>query len=387
MPEDPARLSEAPPSAGGGPAAPSGETPAESHVIRPAEIADYEGIARCLDRNGMVCPSRERWLATWDAYPHAEDFRGVPRGFVIESEGDIVGSITSVWMNYCLGGRELRAIYAGNAAVDIAHRGSSIRLFVKHLLQSGVDLYLNGSASAATSKVMDALRVPRVPQAGNDVVLLWPARGTKLASAGLERRGVPAARLLAWPVGLGLGIASRARLRRLGAARLPTTRVGAFTEEFDDLWRRLRSGSTRLLGYRDAATLEWRYGSRLRDKTATVIVVHRDGVLSGYVILVRAARPRLGLANAAIQDLQCVDEDPELIASLMTAALRAARADGLDALEFAGFAGQKREAVERAALLRHHLDVWQAYYFCNDQKLGEELSASRLWDFSGYDSD
>jgi hypothetical protein len=387
MPEDPARLSEAPPSAGGGSAASSGERPAEPDVIRPAEIADYDGIARCLDRNGMVCAPRERWLATWDAYPHAEDFPGVPRGFVIESDGGIVGTITSVWANYCLGGRELRAILAGNAAVDVAHRGSSMRLFVTHLLRSGVDLYLNGSAAAATSKVMDALRVPRVPQADNDVVLLWPARGNKLASAGLQRRGVPAARLLAWPVGLGLGIVSRARLRRLGAARLPTTRIRAFTEEFDDLWRRLRSGSTRLLGYRDAATLEWRYGSRVRDKTATVIGVHRDGVLSGYAILVRAARPRLGLTNAAIQDLQCVDEDPDLLASLMTAALRAARTDGLDALEFPGFAGPKREAAERASLLRHHLDVWQAYYFCNDQKLGDELNASRLWDFSAYDSD
>jgi hypothetical protein len=334
----------------------------------------------------MSAGSREHWLAIWDEYPHRAEFEGIPRGFVIEADGSIVGSISSVWAKYSLAGRELRATLAGNAAVDPSHRASSIRLFGEQLLQPNVDLYLNGSASEATSKVMETLKVRRVPQPSNDVCLLWGS-GTRFARAGLERKGVPLARVAAWPVGLALGMGSSFKIRRAGGTPYPVIETDAFSEEFDDLWRIVRGRATQLIGFRDSATLHWRYSREIAAGNATILTVRRDAKLAGYVTLVRRPRPALGVTGYCIHDFQCVDDDPELVSSLLAAAWRQTRKASIDLLEWSGFAGQKRAIAERSCLLTFSLDVWQAFYYTKDRGLKAELDSPARWEFSSYDSD
>src|SRR5437870_2970548 len=97
-------------------------------IFRAATSADFAGIAACLARNEMSVPTEDEWRRTWDQHPYSDDFRDVPRGFVLEADGVIVGSIFNLWARYWLNGRTLRVAISGSAAVDPAHRRGSIRL-------------------------------------------------------------------------------------------------------------------------------------------------------------------------------------------------------------------------------------------------------------------
>jgi hypothetical protein len=195
------------------------------------------------------------------------------------------------------------------------------------------------------------------------------------------------ARALSWPVGSGLRLASRLKLRQAWGANYPVAVAGGFTEAFDDLWHTIRDRSTTLVGFRDRGTLHWRYARDIAAGNAVLLTVKRDGLLAAYAVLMRTPRPALGIVDNAVHDLQCVDEDPGLVGSLLRAAWKETRARSLDMLEWFGFSGSKRAIAERASLLRYRLDVWQAFYFTRNRALKQELSVPERWDFGPYDSD
>jgi len=356
-----------------------------SVIFRAATPSDFAGIAACLARNEMSVPTEEEWRHIWDEHPYAHDFRDVPRGFVLEADGVIVGSIFNLWAKYRLNGRTLRVAISGSAAVDPAHRGGSIKLMGETVRQAGVDLYLNGSPSEVAAKIMDTLKVRRVPQPDYDVSLLWATRGYRLALAGLKRQNVPAPRLVAWPVGIAIQLASRIKAMR-GPSHAVTV-DDRFSDEFDELWAAIQSQATHLVAFRDRRMLEWRYGRQLARQKARVLTVRRGRRLAGYAVLVRSSRPRLGIEQYAVHDIQCVGEDPDLTAALIRAALQTTRRDGLDLLEWVGHTRSKRAVAVRNSALRYRLNVWQAYYFTRDPELKRELANPERWAFGLYDSD
>jgi len=355
-------------------------------VLRPAESSDYDGVVACLQRNGMPAWTPGQWRALWEEHPSRHDFVGVPRGFVLDADSSIVGTISSLWAKYRFRGRDLRAVVAGRAAVDAEHRANSIRLFGEQLQHAGADLYLNGSASVTTSKVMDAMKVPRVPQAGNDVALLWPARAMVVARVGLSRRRVPLARLFARPVASLLEAASAIRLHSFAKPR-GVDEVSRFDSDFDAFWQSMQERTSQLIAVRDRTTLTWRYGPQVAAGEAHVMVARKAGLLVGYAVLVRRPRPSLGVTAYVIHDLQCLNDEGETMMALLSAAWRRTRRDGLDLLEWSGFSGIRRLRAERVAVLPYQLDVWQAYYFTKDPVLRRELAVTDAWSFSSYDSD
>jgi hypothetical protein len=355
-------------------------------ILRPVERGDYRGVAGCLQRNDMTLMPEEDWLRSWDEHPYVADFMDIPRGFVLEVDGQIVGTIANIWAKYWLNGRTLRVAISGSAAVDPAHRGGSIKLLGETVRQRGVDLYLNGSPSAVAAKVMESLKVRRVPQRDYDVSLLWPTSGRRVALAGLRRRKVPLARLAAIPAGAWLGVRTAFK-SALVRTRDRAESEPAFTSEFDDFWEQRRSESTRLIAFRDRRMLEWRYARLLARGRARLLTVRRSGRLAGYAILVRTARERLGIEEYLVHDLQCLGDDVGVSAALIHAALRETRSAGLDLLEWVGQAGPRRDTAERASSLTYRLDVWQAYYYTRDADLKRELGDPDRWSFGPYDSD
>ncbi len=355
--------------------------------FRPVELADYRGVAACLERNGMSVPGEAEWRRLWDAHPYRTEFADVPRGFVLEDQPGIVGTIFNFWAKYWFRGQSLRAAISGDAAVDPAYRAGSIKLLGETVRQPGVDMYLNGSPSAVASKIMDTLKVTRVPQAGYDVSLLWIANGRRFARAGLRRKGVPLGPVLAPPVGVGLRVLGALRMRRGGRRVVPVRRYAQFDDAFDVFWEALRDQTTRLTGYRDRAMLEWRYGAALRAGHARLLCAERDGALAGYAILLERGRPGLGLRQFLVHDLRCLDEDPAIALGLLQGALEETSAAGLDLLEWVGQAGAPRAVAERTCATRFRLDVWQAFYYTRDKALRSGLRAPDAWAFGPYDSD
>jgi hypothetical protein len=356
-------------------------------IFRPAVLEDYDGIAACLERNNLSIPPELDWRRLWDEHPYARDFDGVPRGFVLESDGSIVGTIFNLWAKYWFGGRVLKVAISGSAAVDPEHRSGSIKLMGETVRQPNVDLYLNGSPSEVAARIMDTLKVRRVPQPGYDVSLLWPVRGYGVALAGLRRRRMPLASVLAWPAGLAVRTMTGIKAISLRGTQCSVVTRESFADEFDVLWEALRAQSTRLLGFRDQPMLQWRYSKLLAQGDAIVLLAHRDRAPVGYAVLVRMTRPRLGLEQFLIHDIQCVNDDPEVARALLSRALKETRWNRLDLLEWVGAAGAPRETAERAAAFRYQLNVWQAYYYTRDPELKQALSSSGRWAFGPYDSD
>jgi hypothetical protein len=334
----------------------------------------------------FVAPEPE-WRQLWDSHPYRAEFQDVPRGFVLEDQGNIVGSISNLWAKYWLGGRILRVAISGDAAVDPAYRSGSFKLMGETVRQPGVDLYLNGSPSEIASKIKDTLKVRRVPQRDYDVSLLWATRGFHVARAGLIRRGIPLAPVMAWPAGAAIRLASSMRALRARGPAYPVTVEHEFSEEFDALWLQIRDRSHALIGFRDRAMLQWRYGDLLARGGAHLLCVRHDGRLAGYAVLVRRDRPALEVTQYTIHDIQCIADDPGLTAALLRSALRKTRAAGLDLLEWIGHTGPKRALAEHCSALRYRLDVWQAYYYTRDPVLKQELAVPDRWAFGPYDSD
>ena len=354
--------------------------------FRPVERGDYAGVAACLRRNEMTLLAEDEWLRLWDEHPYAADFADVPRGFVLEADGQIVGTIANLWAKYWLNGRTLKVAISGSAAVDPAHRGGSIKLMGETVRQRGVDLYLNGSPSAVASKIMESLKVRRVPQPNYDVSLLWPAAARRVALAGLKRRKVPLAGLASIPAGMVLGARAAAKASSVRTKDRAEPESG-FSDEFDEFWERRRSESTCLIAFRDRPMLEWRYGRLLSGGRARLLTVRRSGRLAGFAVLVRMAREKLGIEEYLIHDIQCLGDDSGVTAALIHGALRETKAAGLDLLEWVGQSGPRRDTAERTSSLTYQLDVWQAYYYTRDADLKRELERPERWSFGPYDSD
>jgi hypothetical protein len=355
-------------------------------IFRPATLDDHSGITACLDRNGMPAPSEVEWRRSWDEHPYAADFAEVPRGFVLEDDGRIVGTIFNLWAKYWLNGRALKVAISGSAAVDPAHRGGSIKLLGETVRQRGVDLYLNGSPSDVAAKIMDGLKVRRVPQHDYDVSLLWPVYAHRVARAGLRRRGVPLSSLAAIPAGALLSMRSALRVRSVKTKDEAQVEPG-FSTAFDGFWERLRDESTRLTAFRDRRMLEWRYGRLLAEERAQLLTVRRAGRLEGYAVLVRVAREKLGITQYQVHDIQCLGEDAGVTKALIRRAIRETRAAKLDLLEWVGQSGPRRDTAARMSSLTYRLDVWQAYYYTRDPALKRDLESPDRWSFGPYDSD
>lgn len=356
-------------------------------ILRPVASSDYEGVAACLRRNGMAVRSEPDWRRLWDEHPYAAEFEDVPRGLVLEADGRIVGTISILWAKYWLRGRSLRVAISGNAAVDLEHRGGSIRLMGEAVRQPGVDLYINGSPSDVAAKLMDSMKVRRVPQPNYDVSLLWTPSGRRLARAGLVRRGLPFSGALSWPLGLAFALLSSWKMRRAPRGDGHVQQESAFSSEFEDLWDVLRDETDRLIAFRDEAMLRWRYEELIHRGDARLLTARLSGRLAGYAILKRVIRPALGIEQYTIHDIQCVRDNAEVSGALLRAALHWARRDGMDLLEWVGHSGTKRTVAEGCAALRYQMDVWQAYYHTRDPELKTILAASERWSFGPYDSD
>lgn len=356
-------------------------------VLRPVRAEDFDGIIECLRRNGMYLWTRSEWDGLHSAHPYASEFADVPRGLVLEADGVIVGSATNLWAKYWFTGRTLRAVVTGNTAVDSAYRGASFKLLGEQVRLRGADLYLNGSPSAVASKIMDTLKVRRVPLADYDVSYLWVLNGRNVALAALRRRGVPLAGVLSPVVGLGLRALSGFRSWRLKRGSFEVRQATAFGPEFDDFWVRLRDGSRRLLAFRDRAMLIHRYGGALAAGRGVLLTIARNGELYGYAMLLYKERPQLGVTQFIVHDLQVAEDNESAVAALLSAALEVAAKKPVDLLEWVGRSEFMRAIARQASGVRFRLPVWQAFYSTRDPDLKKALELPENWDFGPFDSD
>jgi hypothetical protein len=318
----------------------------------------------------------------------------LPRGWVIEADGRIVGHLGNLAARYWFRGRIIPAAAASGYIVEQEYRGMSIALIAKFANQPHAGLLLNTTADRITGEALKAFRFKPAASPEYDRALYWV-----LDSYGFA--GVAAARLgLRGPLGVmarpALAVAVAARrlriarrvARRDGALDVShASTIGGSSAELDGLWQSLRQQSPRLLADRSAAAIGWRFAGAEASGRARLLCCRRAGELVGYAVLGKFPAPALGLRRMRIVDLTVLDEAPEIVDALLAGARAAAAAEKSHILEWIGFpAGIRRRALATGPFVRR-LPVWPYLYKAKGAELTEALAAPENWYACPYDGD
>jgi hypothetical protein len=354
--------------------------------VRPVEWSDAGVISQVSQRNGLGSLDPLVWRECWEAYPFAGEFRDIPIGWVLEIDGAVVGNMSNVHVLYELEGRGLRGVIAAWWAVDVEHRGKSLRLLNAFQKQKGVDLWLNVSASPTTAQLLTAMKTPRIPIPDYGTPCFWALRPRAFARAALSRRSVPAAAALAWPAGLLLLAGDIVRRSGRGRLSSPVRRLEKFDDRFDSLCQSIAAGPPRLRAVRNRAVLEWRFRVELREGRVAIIAAERGGTFSGYAVLVRRVGAEMGMSLYDIADIQAAGDDPVTFRDLLLASIQAAREEQVDAIKFMTGTPAKRLPAMKLRPYTYRLPFWQQYFQAASPEISAALSAADAWDFSLFDT-
>jgi hypothetical protein len=360
-----------------------------STTIRAATFDDYAAIFVLMQRYGLPTKTREEWRHIWECNPVlTQRAEPLPLGWVLENKGKIVGFLGNIPTFCSLVGRRLLATTANAWVVDEPYRSQSIALLRCYLGQKEVDLFLNTTAKTASGRVWEALGAKRVPLSSYAEVLFWITAPQGVVRALLRRKNVPAAGTLSVPLGLALriGLWWRSTKSREGQA---VREIASFDSRFDVFWNELKQGSTKLLSWRDAETLNWHFKYALAAKRARILTLEANGRITAYAILDRTDKPGLALKRYHLADLQCLDnsETPRACGALLEHSLEICRQEGVHVLEATGFTPEKRVVLESLGPLKRKMASWPFYYKSRDAAIESALSPATVWDPSTYDGD
>lgn len=358
--------------------------------VRPAVFSDAIAIDAVQRRNGLGGLDLCFWEHNCQHNPYQSLYPSSPPGWVLEDDqGQIAGSLINVLLPGEWKGRTIRSVASGSWCVDAEHRSLlALRMLMEWFRQPDAEMWIVGTANVTATQVF-ARQTVRIPMAEYLDAFFWILDDSAFAHAVLRKKGVPAAGIiLSHPAGWGLRL-YRA-LKRSGSpskkARYPVHRGESFNADFDEFWEKLRAEGSRFRVLRTTPMLLWRFASALQQNKLTLLTVRDGGSLRGYAILVSHPRQHLGLRQNLLMDLQALQDDPDVLDSLLEAAIEESRAQGMHALEWQGFHPNKRQIALRRNPFHYHYSVWPLYYKARDPQLQQQLNVPGLWDFGPMDA-
>ena len=362
--------------------------------VREVNHDDLGPVAALLGAASMSVPTPEKWRHLWERNPALRrDGPPIPRGWVLEAAGRVVGFACNFAQEFALGGRTLSAASLGSLVVEPEFRGESMKLILPFARQGGVDLFLNTTCSPETARIFPFLKFARLPQADYDRPLYWVLDAPRFLAAGLRKKGYGrrTSRAVGAAIGPLLRAEGRVRGRRLRATgRTVATRsigVDDVGGAFDDLDHRLSAHGRTLHARRDAAAVRWHFAPEGRDEPPALIVADRGEELAGYAAVVFRENPNYGLRRAYLADLVVEPDDPETVRHLLAGAAGAARGRGAAMIEAVGFPERIRRIMREFGPRPLFHPSWPYYYRGNDPQLHRDLADSSRWHACLYDGD
>ncbi len=358
-------------------------------TIRAATFDDYEDVCDLMQRYGLETKALEEWKHVWACNPVlTKRSQSWPLGWALENNGRLVGFLGNIPTFYSFSGRRLLATTASAWVVDEPYRSQSLGLVKRYFGQPDVDVFLNTTARTGSGKVYEALGAKRMPLSSYENVLFWITAPREVMRGLLIKRNIPAPGALSVPLGFALKIALL--LRATKSWKGPGVReVERFDSRFDVFWNELRQGSTKLLSWRDAETLNWHFKYALAAKRARILTLEVDGKTVAYAVLYRQDKSELGLKRYRLADFQCLESSDmkHAAGALLGHSLKLCRREGVHLLEAIGFAPEKRAVFENFAPLKRKMEAWPFYFKSREADIGAALAAATVWDPSGYDGD
>lgn len=361
--------------------------------LREAQFSDFEGVAALKGRWGLGEDTPENWCRLWRQNPAMAVAKSrLTMGWVLETEGGIVGYQGSIPLLYRFGDRTLVAAASTSLVVERAYRARSIGLLASFYRQAGVELVLITTAIPSVGEVSRALGARALPQRDYDTVLFWILDPHAFAKAVATRLGfkggTAAAATLLGSLILRTEMRMRhSRLRATPSLRVTEIPVNDIGEEFQALWTRKIGEKPRLMAERSPPCLRWHFAIPGTASTTAVLCCRHSERLVGYAILRHGLDHRTGMRKCQLADLIAEQDNSAVIASLLEAAYANAVAAGNHVFEVIGLPGNIRQIFMSR---NPHLRVYPAlpfFYKTTDQKLAQALADEKAWYASAFDGD
>lgn len=361
---------------------------------REAHTSDFNAIAALKIRTGLSRDCRENWNRLWYANPALPHLtQPLPKGWVQEVDGNIVGYMGAIPMLYQYGEQTLVASAATCFAVDPGYRAASLGLVGSFFRQRGCDLLVNSTAIPAVGKIMQAFKAGQVPQRDYHTVLFWVLDAQAFAKAALAKLDLnptfaAAASWAASPL-LKTDILVRRRWPRRSAQRLSCRRlrVEEIGDDFQDLWTRKVAEAPRLLAWRTPEMLRWHFLAPEKRRKTDVLACYSGRRLDGYAVVQTGLTGPFGLRKAIIADLIAIGDRPQIVADLLANAYEVARQEKSAVLELLGFPEAIREVCKAGKPLSRTYPACPFYYKAEQPALRETLARGESWYACPFDGD
>ncbi len=356
--------------------------------IRGVVFSDYPRIAALTARNGLEMKNREEWEHMWANNPVYKRIPDWPMGWVAEVGQEIVGYCGNIPLSFSYKGQEIIGQAPHSLCLDPPHRGHMV-LFAKRCLRyrKGVEYSVDSSANASSFKLLDALKVPRVPVGDWANSVFWIIDHAGFLASALERKRWP--KFLAYP-GAAL-LKGRDRLTKPSAWRRRANEVApceTFDERFAAFWDELQQAyPNRFLSNRSREVLLWHFHFALKKKRIWIATLGDSSRITAYATFLRVDSPEIKLKRVRLVDFQVLDGNTEALIPLLAWALEACEKEGIHMLEAYGFRPDKQRVIDRIAPHRRQLPAWFYFYKVWNKEFAQEFRNPDIWDPSHYDGD
>ena len=116
-------------------------------TIREVCIKDWGAVQKLKERVGMSSLTAKCQRQLWETNPAKLDRPRTSNGWVMETDGRIVGYLGSIPLLFRFKNNDVTAAAACAFAVDPAHRGSCLKLIAAFFNQKKIDLLMVNTAS------------------------------------------------------------------------------------------------------------------------------------------------------------------------------------------------------------------------------------------------
>jgi len=361
---------------------------------REAQFSDFEIVAELKTRMGLSPDTIENWRRLWRdnptlrACPHP-----LPMGWVLESEGRIVGYLGNIALLYQYAEKEFIATTASGFAVEPDYRAWGPSLMASFYRQPDVDLFLNTTAMPAVGKIARALRAQPLPQKDYQTVLFWVLDQYCFSKAVMRKLDINSKL-----VGIG-GVGGLVALTFDGLIRSRQPRVlkkkllvdeielHDIGGEFEQLWLRKKEEGHRLLANRSPEVLRWHFDVPGSKRRTCVLVCRLKERLLGYAILRDQVDPRNGLKTSSLADLVVEGDDSIVAQHLLLAAYEHAKKTKNHVFEVLGFPRYIRQICQEWKPYSRSYPASPFYYRAADRTLHQTLTMEQAWYACPFDGD